>query len=379
MHHPILKVDLDQISNNLTDVTELCKGLGITFTTVVKGVCANPTMVDFLMDKGIRDFGSSRLDQLMAIKELARTRKTPISKNDLKLMLIRIPMLSEIRAMVENATSCLISERETLELIETSIGAHVDEPEYADYRTGKRKFGVIMMIEIGDLREGILDKQEILEFAEKASTLKYVELLGIGTNLGCYGAVRSTYQKMEELVSISQYLEDQLGIHLEIISGGGTNTLPLLWENDLPKEMNHLRIGEGILYGYQKGKKKGVACAGFESGTMVLEAEVVEAKDKPTHPMGEILEDAFRRVPTYEDIGTKRKIILAMGKIDYGYTETILPKDHSLELIGASSDHTVLIDHEKKYKLGDIVSFDVCYAAGATLMQSSVHKEFYGG
>jgi len=55
-----------------------------------------------------------------------------------------------------------------------------------------------------------------------------------------------------------------------------------------------------------------------------------------------------------------------MGKADYGMDiECIVPVDDKIEVVGASSDHTVidLHDTEIEYKVGDIVRFSADYAA----------------
>ncbi len=68
-----------------------------------------------------------------------------------------------------------------------------------------RNHGIILMADLGDLREGFWDKDELVRAAlliEKQ--LKHVHLLGVGTNLGCYGSINATPDKMEELVAAAE-------------------------------------------------------------------------------------------------------------------------------------------------------------------------------
>ena len=95
-----------------------------------------------------------------------------------------------------------------------------------------------------------------------------------------------------------------------------------------------------------------------------LKAEVIEAKVKPTYPVGTIAIDAFAHTPAYVDRGMRKRVLLGMGRVDYGDQNELLPMEKGIEIIGASSDHTIVDveDAEKEYKVGDIMTFDVCYA-----------------
>ena len=69
---------------------------------------------------------------------------------------------------------------------------------------------------------------------------------GIGSNLSCYGSVAPTTENLSQLAEAATEIEEKLNRKLNIISGGGTTTLPLLVRGGVPKKINHLRIGEGI-------------------------------------------------------------------------------------------------------------------------------------
>ena len=110
-----------------------------------------------------------------------------------------------------------------------------------------------------------------------------------------------------------------------------------------------------------------------------LKAEVIEVKDKPSYPVGTIAIDAFGHTPTYVDRGIRRRALLAMGKVDYGDPAELLPMDKGIEVLGASSDHTIIDveDAERDYKVGDIMTFDICYATVVYLTNCrNVHIAF---
>ena len=95
-----------------------------------------------------------------------------------------------------------------------------------------------------------------------------------------------------------------------------------------------------------------------------LKAEVIEVKTKPSYPVGTIAIDAFGHTPAYVDRGMRRRALLAVGKVDYGDPCELIPMEEGIEVLGASSDHTIIDveDAERDYKVGDTMTFDICYA-----------------
>lgn len=95
-----------------------------------------------------------------------------------------------------------------------------------------------------------------------------------------------------------------------------------------------------------------------------LKAEIIEVKEKPTHPVGKLAVDAFGKTPKYVDRGIRRRALVGIGKVDYGSIEEIFPKLDGVRIIGASSDHTILDvdDCKEDLKPGDILEFGVDYA-----------------
>ena len=131
----------------------------------------------------------------------------------------------------------------------------------------------------------------------------------------------------------------------------------------MPAKINHLRMGEGIILAYDLQEIWGLDMSRLSQEVFTFKAEVIEVKNKPTHPVGEIFIDGFGRMPEYEDRGIRKRALLATGKLDYALNDKIFPKMKGIELIGASSDHAILDieDCEEKIKLGDIIEFNVSY------------------
>ena len=79
------------------------------------------------------------------------------------------------------------------------------------------------MADLGDLREGFWSREELVDAAlEVEYKLDHLELAGVGTNLGCYGSVAATPEKLRELVSAAEAVERAIGRELQYISGGAS-------------------------------------------------------------------------------------------------------------------------------------------------------------
>ena len=344
--YPKIEIDLKKLARNTQIITDCCEKKGVCVTGVIKVCNGIPACAAVMAESGCTGIGSSRIDQLAGLKEAGIPGP---------LMLIRIPMMSEISDLVRVCDCSLNSEIAVIREINRE----------AKIQTKFHR--VILMIELGDLREGIFDPKEYVAAAKEIDQMTNVYLMGVGTNLGCYGSIDPTREKLAELVTAAERIEEAIDRKLELISGGGTTSLPRIYDGDMPERINHLRIGEGILNNRDLPELYNYRIEGMFDDIFTLKAEVIEARVKPSHPIGEIAFDAFRNKPTYVDRGNRKRVLLGMGKVDYAYPDQLIPRDSGVEILGASSDHTILDveDAERKFKVGDLVSFDMCYAAVA--------------
>jgi len=343
MQYPALEVNLAAVRQNTEAVAALLDRSGISLTGVVKGFNALSPVVEQMAAGGCRHLASSRMDQLARLKAQGVT---------LPLLLLRVPMLSEAAAVVAVAAMSLNSEWETVEALNE-----------AALRLGTRH-GVVLMQDLGDLREGFFDAEELIALALHVErNLKGLTLQGVGTNLGCYGAIRPTVDNLEALVATARRIEGQIGRRLEIVSGGATSSLPLLLEGRMPAGINNLRIGEGILNNRDLPEIWQVPVPGLTQDTFTLKAQVVEVKLKPSHPVGEVFIDAFGNRPVYEDRGIRRRAILAVGRQDLCDPSKLIPQAAGVEIVGASSDHLIVDVHDavQPVRVGDVLSFGLYY------------------
>lgn len=343
--YPRVEINLQYLKENVAEIVRRCGEYGIDIAGVIKGTTGIPECVKMFEEGGAKIIASSRLEQIEDAKNYGI---------NLPYLLLRVPMMTELPEVVRLTDISLNSEIKVLKALNEEAG-----------KQGK-KHKVILMADLGDLREGFWDKDEMVEVAVTVENeLTNLELAGVGTNLGCYGSIEATADKLDELVAIAERIEEKIGRILEYISGGATTSLPRIINKDMPKRINLLRVGEGILLARDLDVFYGYDMSFMHQDVYTLKAEVIEVKDKPSHPVGKISIDAFGHTPEYVDRGIRKRALLGIGKVDYGSIDEIFPKDKGIEVIGASSDHTILDieDAERALEPGDIVSFGINYAS----------------
>ncbi len=342
--YPLLSFDLSALENNVREVTSRCKKAGISVCGVVKGCSGMPEAARIMAEHGAAQIGSSRIEQIAACKK---------ANINASYLLLRIPSLSEVPDVVEYCDISLQTERQTLKAINRECE-----------KKGKTH-SVIIMADLGDLREGFWDKDELTDtclFTEKE--LPSVHLLGIGVNLGCYGSVIPTVAKMNELSILAERVEAEIGRKLEIVSGGETSAFGLVHKGVMPKKINHLRMGECLLIAKELKTVYGINDIDYlDPEVFTLTAEVIELKNKPSYPQGELGVDAFAKKREYKDIGIRKRALLNVGRADVGDAETLIPHEKGVFVVGASSDHLILdvTDCEREINVGDTVSFSLYY------------------
>ncbi len=344
-HYPRLDADLDKLRDNVERLLILCRDSGIEMAGVVKGCSGLFRCVEQFEKAGCSIIASSRIEHLRGLKEKGINAS---------IMMIRIPMLSEAAEIVKETDISLNSEMSVLEELNRQAG-------FQD-----REHKVILMADEGDLREGFWKEAELIDAAIRVeNSMRNLKLAGIGTNMGCCGAVEATPDNLGRLVATAEKIERMIGRELEFITERGTSSLPLFFKGELPERINLLRIGEAVLLARDLPELWGIQMEHMYRDVFTLSAEIVEVKDKPTCPAGNIFVDAFGRKPSFEDRGIRKKAIVAMGRADYGDAEDIFPRKEGIEVIGASSDHTILDveDCGEKLKPGDILKFDIAYGA----------------
>lgn len=336
--YPLLEVHIDRIRENIHYVSHLLKNQSIEMTGVIKGCASLKKVAEVYMACDCRSLGSSRIKQLKKIKSFTSTQT----------MLLRLPMLDEIKEVIAYADVSLNSEMTVLKALNKEA-IKQDKVHH-----------VILMLDVGDLREGFWKESNLIDAAMFVESAEGLYLKGVGSNLSCYGSVKPTVKNMKYLVYEAEQIEKVINRTLDVISGGATSTMPMVVKGELPNRINHLRLGESILLG--RDLEVYYDCPlPLHEDTFILTAQLIEIKNKPSLPIGEKVVDAFGNKPVYIDQGYHKRGILAIGKQDFGNHEKLIPRDPCIKIIGSSSDHLIVDLTTADYKLGDTISFEMFY------------------
>lgn len=355
MRNPRIEINLERLEHNVKEIVGLCGQNGISVAGVTKAFCAMPQIASVYVKGGCRYLADSRLENLKKLKGLGLPR-----------IMLRLPMISEAKEIVRHADISLNSEVETIRALNQAAEEQA------------LRHQVILMMDLGDLREGFYDEYELFSAIEEIKSMSAIDIIGVGVNLTCYGGVIPDEYNLFRLVTIAGYIRRKYGIETEIISGGNSSSLHLLLDHKMVEGINHLRIGEAFLLGRETAY--GSRIPNTLNRVFTLSAEIIELKDKPTMPTGLLGRNAFGEEPHFNDRGIRKVAICAIGKQDVD-TLKLLPLDTDIIIIGASSDHIVLdlTDSEETYKVGSEVRFDLTYGGILSAMTSEyVGKEFIG-
>lgn len=345
---PALILDHEKLRSNMRTVVGWCNDAGIDVAGVIKVTGGMASVAKDYEACGAKWIASSRLEQLVRARD---------SGVDLPMLMIRVPMISELPELVRVCDYSLQSEYSVLKATDEEA-----------IRAGK-VHNVILMTDLGDLREGFFDKDELVDVAKYTEdVLSGLHLAGIGTNLGCYGSVMPTREKMEQLASYAEAVEEAIGRPLEVISGGATSSMMPMFDKEMPAKINMLRVGSAVFTGPLEDSRTCYGRTEFDAlsdEVFILEAEVIEVAAKPTYPIGQLGVDATGHKAHYTDRGSRKRALLAIGRADYGDIGDIVSQLPGSEVIGASGDHTILDIEDCKVhlKAGDVVSFKLRYSA----------------
>ena len=346
-----LKLYRQKLKENYTFLDTIFKERNIEWGVVTKLLCGNTIYLKELIQLGVMEMHDSRISNLKKIKKL---------NPDIQTVYIKPPSKLNSKKIVEFADVSFNTEIYTIKLL--------SEEAKKQNKTHK----IIIMIEMGDLREGVLG-EELISFYEQVFSLPNIEIRGIGTNLNCLSGVMPTQDKLIQLSLYKQLIEAKFNVKIPWVSGGTSVAVPLMLKNARPMAVNHFRVGEAIFFG--KDLFTGETMAGMHNDVFKLYAEIIEITEKPNNPTGELGENVAGN--TYEvdentDLSeTSLRAILDFGLLDM-QPQYLAPTDESITIIDSSSDMTVIdISNSKnKYKVGDLISFNLQYMGALYLLNS---------
>ena len=350
--YPRLEINIPKLKNNVSVLSDICKTHNLDMAMVTKVYCAMPEVVKEISFDNVNYLADSRVQNLKNLQDI-----------NIPKILLRIPMISEIKDVIKYVDISFNSEIKTIYKLNEEA------------KNQNKVHKIVLMFDLGDLREGYFDEEEFFSVVDKVLKLENIKLFGIATNLTCYGAIMPSEENLGRLANLAKRIEKEYNTPLEFVSGGNSSSIDLLQALKMPDGITNLRLGEAIALGRETAYGKEIENTYQDAFKLVC--EIVEIKDKPSMPIGEIGMDAFGNVPSYEDKGILKRAIVGIGKQDINI-EGIMPIDKNIEILGASSDHMILnvTDCENKYDVGDKVEFLVEYGGLLTACTSKyVHKE----
>ena len=356
MSAPYVSIDLDKVEHNARVIVDLCGDHGIEVTGVTKGVRGHPDIASAMLRGGVSSIADSRIDSL---------RRLGAAGIETSMMLLSLPSLSSADEVVASADVSLNSELSVLEALSAAAakrGATHD---------------VLLMVDLGDLREGLVP-EELDSFVAEAKGLEHLRIVGLGTNLACFSGLAPSRENMARLAALADAIETSHGLSLRWVSGINSSGLELIASGGVPARINHARIGEAILLGRETVRHS--PWPDTYQDAFVLYAEVVELKEKPSFVPGERGEDAFGKRPEALDRGPMQRALLNIGREDV-LVEGLTPLMPELRILGGSSGYLVVdvTPAPASVCVGDELSFTMSYGALlATMTSGYVEKRVLG-
>jgi predicted amino acid racemase len=363
-----LVIHTDRIIKNIKKLNQYLSKHDIKWTLVTKVLSGNRAVLEKILKSPIikscngesegqvHSIGDSRISNLRRIKK--------ITDSDIVTMYIKPPPIKLARAVVEFADISLNTSLATIKALNEEA------------KLQNKIHRIIIMIELGELREGIVT-DKIIDVYDKIFRLSNIKLIGLGTNLGCMYGIEPTYDKLVQLSLYKQLLETKFGRRIPLVSGGSSITLPLVTRKKIPKGVNHLRIGEAAFLGTSPLNNK--RFRDLSTNAFRFYGNIIELEKKQAVPEGNISDANIGHVAQIKKNLMNReshRAIVDFGMLDVD-VDNLIPDDRDVKFIGITSDMAVYnlgdnrtLTNKPKYKVGDTLCFKPNYMAVARLMAS---------
>jgi predicted amino acid racemase len=341
--------DEQKLKHNYTFLEALFKRHGIEWSIVSKLLCGNYDYVKILCETGIKEICDGRISNLQLVKKI---------NPNIQTVYIKPPAKRSIKSIVQYADVSFNTQIETIKWL--------SEEAKRQNKTHK----IVIMLEMGDLREGVMG-EDLVDFYESVFKLPNIEVVSFGTNLNCLHGVMPSHDKLIQLSLYKQLVEVKFNRKTPWVTGGTSVVIPLIFNQQLPKGINHFRIGETLYNGINLFTMETIE--GMHDDVIKLYAEVIELIEKPKVPIGDMEANPSGEVFEINeaDYGkTSYRAILDLGLLDIS-PEFLISEHSGIEITGASSDMIVLdLGDKSRYKVGDLVPFKIKYMGALALMNS---------
>lgn len=363
-----LEINIADIKQNIIVLSDFFDQRKIKWSLITKVFSGDKEFLKRLLTpdivKRIHSVGDSRLTSLKNLKEVDQNLTT---------IYIKPPAKTYVDDVVRYADISSNTSYETI--VELNKAAKKQDKIHK----------VIIMIEMGELREGV-NREELQEFYNRVFDLSNIEVIGLGSNLGCMFGVEPSYDKLLQLVLYKEIIELKHESNLELVSGGTSITLPMVEQGNIPPEINHFRIGEAAFFGMSPYRNE--RFLELKTNAFKFYCNIIELEQKKIVPDGVINEANIGHTADVDEEDETQmafKAILDFGILDVDQ-EDLESTDSNLEFVGITSDMTVVSVGDNKdengnpvYKVGQELMLKPNYLAVARLLNSRfIDKEFVG-
>lgn len=346
-----IELDRKKLKTNFEFLNSRFEKRDIDWGIVVKLLCGNELFMKEVLNLGIREIHDSRISNLEVVKRLDESIQTVYIKPPAKRSIESVIRFADVSFNTEYYTIKLLSEEAVRQ---------------------NKKHKIIIMIELGDLREGVMG-EEFVDFYREVFKLPNIEVVGIGSNLNCLHGVMPSEDKYIQLSLYKELIKAYFKVDIQWISGGTSVVLPMLYKNQLPPGVNHFRIGEALFFGLNIEVQE--TFEGMHDDVFKLRTEIIELTEKPMVPMGTLAENPSGEMMEIDESlygKTSLRAIIDVGLLDIS-PDFLIPDDPDIEVVGASSDMLILnLGHtDKNYKVGDLINFKLKYMGALGIMNSN--------
>lgn len=354
-----ITLNKQKLRENYLYLDTLFANKGIKWAIVSKLLCGEKSYLRELIKLDIKQVCDSRVSNLRIIKSIDASIET---------IYIKPPAKQAIKGVVEYADISFNTELTTIKML--------SEEAKNQQKTHK----VIIMIEMGELREGVL-RDDLMDFYARIFETPNIQVVGIGTNLSCLYGVLPNEDKLIQLSLYKQLIEATFRTNIPYVSGGSSVTIPLIFQHRLPSGINHFRVGETLFLGTNVYHDEPLEK--MHNDVIRLYAEIIELIKKPMSPSGDMGTNVDGESFEFDEDKvqeTSHRAIIDIGILDVD-TAHISPVAENQEIIGASSDMIVvdLGSNPKKLRVGHLLEFQLDYMGALRLLNSKyIEKRVVG-
>lgn len=340
---PRIEIDLGKVEQNARVLVNRLGRRGIQVTGVTKATLGSPDVARAMLRGGIKRLADSRIDNLEALAEAGI--RVPMT-------LLRAPDPAWADRAVAVADVSLVSDLDVAYALSAAAGRRGSD------------HGIVLMVELGDLREGVMAR-DALDLARIVSRTRHLRLVGIGANLACRSGVIPGDDQMQELSSIAGLIAGKLGLPDLLVTGGNSANLAWALGRGSVGRVNDLRLGEAILLGTDPLTR--TAIDGLHGDAFTVVGAVIESMEKPSSPWGAAGHPALGAVNLPRERGTVIQTIVSLGEQDVDARGLTPPA--GITVLAASSDHLVL-ETPTRLMAGTELRFGVDYSCLLRAMTS---------